>query len=152
MLRERIAEPVKCLYLKQFASGEARGKVESHLADVALLGSSFAKQIDFGRTAAAVGEPPGVEANAGDDARMATSALVAIRASSPALASTPGGSPTAAAVLPKSICFAKLLPKSATSARWDSTFPRASPEANCFKYRHLTGSAMRSRSILLSGV
>lgn len=43
--------------------------------------------------------------------RPQTSALIAIRASSPALGSTPGGSPTAAAVLPKSICFAKLLPK-----------------------------------------
>lgn len=62
------------------------------------------------------------------------------------------GSPTAAAVLPKSICFAKLLPKSATSARWDSTFPHALQEASRYKYRRLTGSAMRSCSILLSGV
>ena len=69
-----------------------------------------------------------------------------------ALASIPGGSPTAAAVLPKSICFAKLLPKSATSARWDSTFPHALQEASRYKYRRLTGSAMRSCSILLSGV
>ena len=76
MLHEGIAEPVKCLHLKWFASGKARGKVESHLADVALLGSGFAKQIDFGRTAAAVGEPPGVEADAGDDAWVATGAIV----------------------------------------------------------------------------
>ena len=67
MLHECIAEPVKCLYLKRFASGKTRGKVESHLADVALLGGNFAKQIDFGRTAAAVGEPPGMEADAGKD-------------------------------------------------------------------------------------
>lgn len=64
----------------------------------------------------------------------------------------PGGSPTAAAVPPKSTCFASLLPKSATSARWDSTFPHALQEASRYKYRRLTGSAMRSCSILLSGV
>ena len=68
MLHERIAEPVKCLYLQRLASGKARGKVESDLADVALLGSNFAKQIDFVKTAVAIGEPPGVEPNAGDDA------------------------------------------------------------------------------------
>lgn len=66
-----------------------------------------------------------------------------------ASASIPGGSPTAAAVLPKSICFAKLLPKGATSARWDSTFPLVLLEASRCKYRHLTGSAIRSCSILL---
>lgn len=53
--------------------------------------------------------------------------------------------------LTKSICFAKLQPKSATSARWDSTFLRALPEASRCKRRHLTGSAMRSRSVLLPG-
>lgn len=61
------------------------------------------------------------------------------------------GSPTAAAVLPKSICFAKLLPKSAISAKSDSTFPRALLEVSCYKYRHLTGSAIHSCSILLPG-
>ena len=71
------------------------------------------------------------------------------QASSSVLGSTPGGSPTAAAVLPKSICFAKLLPKSATSAKSDSTFPHALLEVSRYKYRHLTGSAMRSCSILL---
>ena len=76
MLHERIAEPVKRLYLKRFASGKARGKVESHLADVALLGSNFAKQIDFGRTAAAVGEPPGVEAGTRDNVWVAAGTLV----------------------------------------------------------------------------
>ena len=81
----------------------------------------------------------------------ATSAPVAKQASSPASGFTPGGSPTAAAVLPKSICFAKLLPKSATSAKSDSTFPRALLEVSRYKYRHLTGSAMRSCSILLPG-
>lgn len=64
----------------------------------------------------------------------------------------PGGLPTVAAVLPKSICFAKLQPKSATSARWDSTFLRALPEASRCKHRHLTGSARLSRNILLPGV
>lgn len=73
------------------------------------------------------------------------------RASSPALGFTPGGSPMATAVLPKSICFAKLLPKNATSAKSDSTFPRALLEVSRYKYRHLTGSAMRSCSILLPG-
>lgn len=63
----------------------------------------------------------------------------------------PRGSPTAAAVLPKSICFAKLLPKSAISAKSDSTFPRALLEVSCYKYRHLTGSAIHSCSILLPG-
>ena len=72
MLHERIAEPVKCLYLQRLTSSKARGKVESDFADVALLGGNFAKQIDFGRTAAAVGEPPGVEADALDDGRRAT--------------------------------------------------------------------------------
>ena len=67
MLHERIAEPVKCLYLQRLASSKTSGKVESHLADVAPLGSNFAKQIDFGRTAAAVGEPPGMEADARDN-------------------------------------------------------------------------------------
>ena len=67
MLHECIAETVKCLYLKRFASGKARRKVESYLADIALLVSNFAKQIDFGRTAATVGEPPGMEADAGKD-------------------------------------------------------------------------------------
>ena len=67
MLHECIAEPVKCLCLQRLASGKARGKVESHLADVALLGRSFAKQIDFGGTTAAVDEPPGMEANARDN-------------------------------------------------------------------------------------
>lgn len=76
MLRESLAEPVKCLYLQRLASGKARGKVESHLADVALLGCNFAKQIDFGRTAATVGEPPGMKPDAGDDACLATGALV----------------------------------------------------------------------------
>ncbi len=61
------------------------------------------------------------------------------------------GSPMATAVLPKSICFAKLLPKNATSAKSDSTFPRALLEVSRYKYRHLTGSAMRSCSILLPG-
>ena len=83
--------------------------------------------------------------------RPQTSALVATRASSPALGFTPGGSPMATAVLPKSICFAKLLPKNATSAKSDSTFPRALLEVSRYKYRHLTGSAMRSCSILLPG-
>ena len=83
--------------------------------------------------------------------RPQTGAPVAYQASSLALGSTPGGSPTAAAVLPKSICFAKLLPKSATSARWDSTFPHALPEVSRYKYRHLTGSAIHSCSILLPG-
>ena len=54
-------------------------------------------------------------------------------------------------VLSKSICFAKLLPKNATSAKSDSTFPRALLEVSRYKYRHLTGSAMRSCSILLPG-
>ena len=54
-------------------------------------------------------------------------------------------------VLPKSICFAKLLPKSATSAKSDSTFPRVLLEVSRYKYRHLTGSAMHSCSILLPG-
>ena len=76
MLHECIAEPVKCLYLQRLTSGKTSGKVEPDLADVALLGSNFAKQIDFGRTAAAVGEPPGVKPNAGDDAWLATDALV----------------------------------------------------------------------------
>ena len=67
----------------------------------------------------------------------------------PNIIAIPGGSPTAAAVLPKSICFAKLLPKGATSARWDSTFPLVLLEASRCKYRHLTGSAIRSCSILL---
>lgn len=66
-------------------------------------------------------------------------------------ASIPGGSPMVDAVLSKSICFAKLLPKSATSARWDSTFPLVLPEVSRYKYRHLTGSAIHSRSILLPG-
>lgn len=48
----------------------------------------------------------------------------------------------ATAVLPKSICFAKLLPKNATSAKSDSTFPRALLEVSRYKYRHLTGSAI----------
>ena len=61
------------------------------------------------------------------------------------------GSPMATAVLSKSICFAKLLPKNATSAKSDSTFPRALLEVSRYKYRHLTGSAMRSCSILLPG-
>ena len=64
---------------------------------------------------------------------------------------TPGGSPMATTNLPKSICFAKLLPKNATSAKSDSTFPRALLEVSRYKYRHLTGSAMRSCSILLPG-
>lgn len=85
------------------------------------------------------------------DFRPQTSAPVANQVSSPALGFTPGGSPTVAAVLPKSICFAKLLPKSATSAKSDSTFPRALLEVSRYKYRHSTGSAMRSRSILLPG-
>lgn len=85
------------------------------------------------------------------DFSAANERAVAYQASSLALGSTPGGSPTAAAVLPKSICFAKLLPKSATSARWDSTFPHALPEVSRYKYRHLTGSAIRSCSILLPG-
>ena len=76
MLHECIAEPVKCLYLKWFASGKARGKVESHLADIVLVGSNFAKQIDFGRTAAAVGEPPGMETDTLDDGRRATGSLM----------------------------------------------------------------------------
>lgn len=38
--------------------------------------------------------------------------------------------------LPKSICFAKLLPKSATSAKSDSTFPRALLEVS----RYNTGT------------
>ena len=76
MLRESLAEPVKCLCLQRLASGKARRKVESHLADVALLGCNFAKQIDFGRTAATVGKPPGVKPNAGDDAWLAMGALV----------------------------------------------------------------------------
>ena len=76
MLHECIAEPVKCLYLKRFASGKARGKVESYLADMALLVSNFAKQIDFGRTAAAVGEPPGMEAGARDNVWVAAGTLV----------------------------------------------------------------------------
>ena len=67
------------------------------------------------------------------------------------IGSIPGGSPTAAAVPPKSICFAKLLPKSATSAKSGSTFPRALLEVSRYKYRHLTGSAMHSCSILLPG-
>ena len=65
--------------------------------------------------------------------------------------SIPGGSPTADAVPPKSICFARSPHKSALSARSDSTFPRALLEVNRYKYRHLTGSAMRSCSILLPG-
>lgn len=69
----------------------------------------------------------------------------------PALGFTPGGSPMVTAVLSKSICFAKLLPKNATSAKSDSTFPRALLEVSRYKYRHLTGSAMRSCSILLPG-
>ena len=76
---------------------------------------------------------------------------VAFLPSSRASASIPGGSPTAAAVPPKSICFAKLLPKSATSAKSGSTFPRALLEVSRYKYRHLTGSAMHSCSILLPG-
>ena len=48
-------------------------------------------------------------------------------------------------------CVAKLLPKNATSAKSDSTFPRALLEVSRYKYRHLTGSAMRSCSILLPG-
>lgn len=72
MLRESLAELVKCLRLQRLASGKARGKVESHLADVALLGCNFAKQIDFVKTTVAIGEPPGVEADALDDGRRAT--------------------------------------------------------------------------------
>ena len=68
-----------------------------------------------------------------------------------ALGFTPGGLPTVAAVLPKSICFAKLQPKSATSARWDSTFLRALPEASRCKHRHLTGSARLSAQHPLTG-
>lgn len=78
-LHERIAEPVKCLHLKRFASGKARGKVESDFADIALLGSNFAKQIDFGRTAAAVGEPPGMEANARDNVWVTAGPLFCCR-------------------------------------------------------------------------
>lgn len=67
------------------------------------------------------------------------------------IGSIPGGSPTDDMATLKSICFAKLLPKSAISAKSDSTFPRALLEVSRYKYRHLTGSAMRSCSILLPG-
>lgn len=83
--------------------------------------------------------------------RQQKSGPAATQTLSRASASTPGGSPMATVVLPKSICFAKLLPKSATSAKSDSTFPRALLEVSRYKYRHLTGSAMRSCSILLLG-
>lgn len=85
------------------------------------------------------------------DFAAAKSGPAATQTLSRAPASIPGGSPTAAAVLPKSICFAKLLPKSAISAKSDSTFPRALLEVSCYKYRHLTGSAIHSCSILLPG-
>ena len=79
MLHERIAEPVKRLYLKRFASGKARGKVESHLADVAFLSGNFAKQIDFGRTASTIGDPPGMEAGARDNVWVAAGTLFCCR-------------------------------------------------------------------------
>lgn len=55
------------------------GKVESDFADVVLLGGNFAKQIDFGRTAAAVGEPPGMEADARDNVWVAAGTLFCCR-------------------------------------------------------------------------
>ena len=79
MLHESIAEPVKCLCLQRLASGKARGKVESDFADVALLGSNFAKQIDFGKTTVAIGEPPGMEADARDNVWVAVGTLSCCR-------------------------------------------------------------------------
>ena len=79
MLRESLAEPVKCLRLQRLASSKTSGKVESHLADVAPLDSNFAKQIDFGRTAAAVGEPPGMEADARDNVWVTAGPLFCCR-------------------------------------------------------------------------
>lgn len=63
----------------------------------------------------------------------------------------PGGSPTGDAATQKLTCSVKLPSKSATSAKSDSTFPRALLEVSRYKYRHLTDSAMRSCSILLPG-
>lgn len=70
------------------------------------------------------------------DFTAAKSGPAATQTLSRASASTPGGSPMATVVLPKSICFAKLLPKSATSAKSDSTFPRALLEVS----RYNTGT------------
>jgi hypothetical protein len=79
------------------------------------------------------------------------SAPAAVQTSLLESVSIPGGLPTSDAESLKSIYYAKSLRKSDLSARSDSTFPHALLEVSRYKYRHLTGSAMRSCSILLPG-